>query len=82
MSVAGDEESPIDERREHVGDPLVLVGIELCARRSAPGERVAVTARDEPEQDPTSDSSLGGVERLEAASACLPTAPRTPAVRS
>ena len=63
--VAGDEEPPLDERREHARDALVLVGVELCARRSAPGERVAVTARDEPEQDPASERSLGGVERLE-----------------
>jgi hypothetical protein len=63
--VAGDEEPTLDKCREHARDALVLVGVELRARRPATGERVAVTARDEPEQDPASDRSVGGVERLE-----------------
>ena len=62
--VAGDEEPPLDERCEYARDAFVLVGVELCARRAPSRERLAVAARDESQQDPTSDRSLVGVERL------------------
>lgn len=59
----GDEQPSLDEHRQYVRHPLVLVGIELGASHPAPRERLL--AADEPEQDPPGDQLVVGVERSE-----------------
>ena len=63
--VVGDEQPPLDERREHARDARVLLGVELAARRAPARERLAVSAGDEPEQDPPRDLLLLCAERPE-----------------
>ena len=41
-AAVGDQQPSLDEHGQHVGDPFVLVGIELGASRPTPGERLLV----------------------------------------
>ena len=54
-AVVDDEQPPLHERSEHARDARVVLGVELLARHAPPRERLALAARDEPEQDPARD---------------------------
>ena len=50
-----DEQAALDQGFDHVRDAGIAVRVELGARDSAAGQRFAVTARDQTQQDTARD---------------------------
>ena len=74
-AVVGDEQPPLDERREHARDARVVLGVELVARHAPPRERLALAARRRAGAGSGARSLCSSSSSdLNAASACRPTA--------